>query len=1167
MSKKEDFNDRIETGPRVITSLETFDGANKKPFKATGLLNKSQLKLASYIKANKDVTLQGTKRFMDKSGEYYLKNIQLQNSKQDPNSNVKKNSLNNPQNLENCLNRDINKIKKRASKIVTLLPENSLTPIPKKEGINKAGLANKYGKKELDDAQRTAVFIRRMEYATSMKRQMNEGRNMKNHGKKIAFIQEWWRTMFKIIKLQKNIRGYLFRTKLMSNLEHQEKLLQFITEFDNIYNYHLFKQFMENLKRKRDCEKAKMMEKCEDFNEKLDNLEKMHNYKNFKNCFEKWKNDTKKKKKALENFAKKLFDILKERIRKNNLDVLKNIRDKNKSIEDRLNDQAKEFRENNDRKKFMEKLLKSHRLNEKLSNVKKSIDNRLKKEFLDKLRNIRNKEQLKETVLKWRNLNRRIKERDSMIDDLKKYQQNELKKKAEEEKKKLEISSGVNDFELLSNKKETPKKKEPILPTTQNDINLEGKPLPKMIFAKAEQNFSLIAPEIFKFEFDTPIDKCKNSDPIPLYNQLDDLEEYRNERKIKRDNDIAKAVDILDKLINKKLKEKLMNNLKKLNNTKKGLDLLDKIINNKLKKDTLNYLIRRNRIGKACDKLEKLMADKLKKKFLDRLAKLKNNLLKKQVLESRLKNADKGLLKHYFDIWRENAKKKPSNESAKSKRISRRVRPKKYRSKSRKNNNKKLMKDAFDIWRENASFEPTRSVLDKIKKNKLLNDSNDNKKNKLIDKYKNKMMQVLLNIYQRQKNLKLKKYLDKWRKVKNLLEEPEKIEPKYKKKPRIGGDKNISDIDENSFTPSYYNQKHNLYTKKDSPYKKKYAQKPLEPEPEKEPQDVPKDKEYSDTSSNNESAIGNGEYLIQNTKVIKQPRNYTSQSFFIDKNKANNSAQNNYQLNTHNPNQLPMTMKGDFVSLIEQNPKILTQKNPRIQVTNAMCDIEEIMNNENTEDEELNTEEFDNEITRLNEDFVIDKNKVLSKVIRNCDKDLYASQKPFRTRKDQYYSVSIPLNDNEAKWEFLNNIKGERDKNNLNKFELIQKEAEPIIEVNEEKETPHKKLRSDKKNQNSSTKDNSYKLREMNFSQFYRSPKKAPPKVEEDEQTLIGNRIKRPGERKKTQKHIMNTTGKEFRRNRNNIASYNIDRSRGKIELDPKYKSIDFSNDDYESED
>lgn len=36
----------------------------------------------------------------------------------------------------------------------------------------------------------------------------------------------------------------------MNNLEHQEKLLQFITEFDNIHSYHLYKQFMDNLKKK-----------------------------------------------------------------------------------------------------------------------------------------------------------------------------------------------------------------------------------------------------------------------------------------------------------------------------------------------------------------------------------------------------------------------------------------------------------------------------------------------------------------------------------------------------------------------------------------------------------------------------------------------------------------------------------------------------------------------------------------------------------------------------------------------------------------------------------------------------------------------------------------------------------------------------------------------------
>ena len=540
---------------------------------------------------------------------------------------------------------------------------------------------------------------------------------------------------------------------------------------------------------------------------------------------------------------------------------------------------------------------------------------------------------------------------------------------------------------------------------------------------------------------------------------------------------------------------------------------------------------------------------------------------------------------------------------------------------------------------------------------------NEDEKNDLLQKYKNKMMQVLLNIYKRQRNILLKKYLDKWRNVKNSDNESEIDEPKYKKKPRIGDTREYSDSETSSFNPTYANPKQNIYLQRNAPYKKRYAKKlyqrpeqfnyeetPLKrnennnektnddndnyndkdndndndnyndnedrdyngnpdrdyngntdrdyngnpdrdydgntdkdyngntdrdydrnndrnndinnnrnkdrnkdrdnnknKERENNVRQIDKD-QYSDTSSNNESNLGNGEYLIQNKKVITQPRNYTSQSFFIDKNTANNLASNNYQLNTNNTNQMPMTMKGDFVSLIEQNPKILAQKNPRIQVTNATCDLNQIMNNENTEDE-LNSEEVNYEMDKLNNNFVIDKNKVLSKVIKNCDKDLYASQKPFKTKKDQWYSVSIPLNDNEAKWEFLNNIKGERDKNNLNKFELIQKEKEPIKEEKEEKESgPYntKTLRSDRKNINNN-KENTYKLREMNYSQFYRSPMKSP-KIEEDEKSLIGNRIKRPGERQNTQRSFMKRRGRNF------------DRSRGKIEFDPKYRSIDYDN-------
>ena len=331
---------------------------------------------------------------------------------------------------------------------------------------------------------------------------------------------------------------------------------------------------------------------------------------------------------------------------------------------------------------------------------------------------------------------------------------------------------------------------------------------------------------------------------------------------------------------------------------------------------------------------------------------------------------------------------------------------------------------------------------------------------------------------------------------------------------------------------------------------------------------------FSDSSIND--SLLSGVTLIQNFKETKQPRNYTSQSFFIDKNIVNNLAKNNnnYQLNSHNPNQMPMTMKGDFVSLIGQNPKILAQKNPRIQVTNATCDLNEIINNENnTDTDEMNTEEMNSEIDKLKNNYIIDKNKVLTKVIQNCDKDLYASQKPFVSKKEQWYSVSIPLNDNEARWEFLNNIKGERDKNNLNKFELIQNEMDLNKKEDREKEKDKDKeeqyntrtfkdLRTEKKKPlTKENKDTSYKLREMNFSQFYRSPNRTrnPNITNDNDKTSVGRTyIKRPGQRRKMQgsQSYINITN-SGRKNKN-IGSNNIDRSKGKIQLDPKFKSIQY---------
>ena len=1584
-------------------------------------MNKSQLKLASYIKQNKNVTLQGTKRFTDKSGEYYLKNIQLQNRQKEPH--IKKNlSLNHPQNLENCLNKDVNKIKKKASKIVTLLPENALTPIPNKD-VKNMGVANRYDKKELNDAQRTAVFIRRIEYATTTKRKMDEDNKLKSKAKKIALIQQWWKTMHKIIKLQKNIRGFLFRKKLMNNLEHQEKLLQFITEFDNIHSYHLYKKFMDNLKQKRDYENSKLMEKCEDFNEKLDNLEKLHNYKNFKNCFKKWKDDTKQKKKEdLENLAKLLNDILKNKEKEDKKEALDKIKNILNDEEEIINDKIKDCKEKQAKKRFLNDLIKAHRLNKILNNIKNNIDkknkedvlnklkhdndiakaadkinklledkmkkdalndlktmdfvdkvddfinkhndkinNEAKKDFIDNLKDINNKNLLKNVLNKWKNFNDEMKNRNKILNKLIRRKLNELKKKEEEAKKKFAISSGVNDFELISDVKDEEKKQNKdnqILISSQNDINIMAKPTPELVLSHTAQNFSLIPAETIKFEFFEPYDKNHMIDKTTIPNQLNNIDSFLEKKlknkeeekkkkledlvktlndvltnakkegddKLKKDfidnlkkrNDIAKGVKILDDLINKNPKQEALDTLKKnsgmsegfrilnkllnnklkieamdklknnaeqqkgledldkllldkyrkkfLNNLKTNKDLsklidslkkyikdnerrqfldkfkkkddlinqlqkLDKLIKNKIKNDVLNELKKYNKFTKGINNLEKLLNDKLRKKFLDKLKKdndkksacdelvkvinnnvkkntfdtlkknnnlkkaleqldklindknnelkkdtfdqlkknddiikasnklenLLNNKLKDDTLEklkamdfvdilenmknkhdnsdkkdalnnlkqlqnegkeeekNKLKNAfnklkdqidrdhflekfkdllNKKILEKSMDKWKETAekrnileklkpyKKKENNirrqkqlhdtiknvndnnikkyfdkwkentlkPCKKSKRISHRRSRKKLGNKSIKNNDKKLLRRAFNKWKQISSFAPTRNVLQQIKKNKTLNDKlNGNDKDELFEKYKKKVLQVLSNIYKAHRDSLLKKYFDKWRKdskepkdreVKELL--------KYKKKPKIldkreeNSDNQDSNQDKYSFKPKYYIQKRNIYNRipselnnlnllsnekynpiiynktnyksekkffdpnnlttiKNVPYKKKYGQKVLDNDSSQNQEDKnydeeenpkydefiennnkinieendPKDKEngeLSDTSSNNDSLLS-GVTLIQSREIIRQPRNYTSQCFFIDKNGVNEfNKNNNYQLNSNNNinkdnnNQLPMKMKGDFVSLIEQNPKILSQKNPRIQVTNSTCDLNQIINNQNNDEDGLNYEDVNDEIDKLKNNYIIDKNRVLNKVIQNCDKDLYATKKPFQSKKDQWFSVSIPLTDNEAKWEFLNNIKGERDKNNLNKFELIQNEMEPKnIEKNEEPYNTRtfKPTNSDKKQKKN--KDVSYKLQEMNFSQFYRSPIR-PRRINEDEKSPFGGSvIRKPGKRRNIHgsPSFLSTSNSRNKNRRNE----NIDRSKGKIRFDPRFRSIEYDDGNNNDED
>ena len=1022
------------------------------------------------------------------------------------------------------------KIKRRASKIVTLLPENSLTPIPRKDGINRLAMANGYGKKELKNAERTAVFIRRMEYATSMKRQMQDGRNMKNQNKKIILIQNWWKTMYKIIKLQKNVRGFLFRKKLMNNLEHQEKLLQFITEFDNIHNYHLYRNFMDNLKKKRDFEKAKLMEKCEDFNERLDNLEKMRNLRTLKHSIETWKKSALRRKKiSYENFTKRLTDLLTMKVKKNNLDTLKTIKDHGKSEEDLLDDKAKEFQERKAKENFMKNLIRAHRLNKLFNTLNKLNDKKndeAKKDFLNKLRDLSNKNKLRDKLKKWKDFNDEMKNRKKILDKLKRYKENELRKKAEEEKKKLQVDSGVNDFEVVSDKKPDDKNKNNQI-SSPTDFNIAAQPK-AALEASGGQNFTLTPGE--KFKFGDPDEKRQKPGLESVKDQLNDLNLAKNK------NNLEKAVERLHYLMNEKPKKDAFDTLKKNARIGDGCKVLDKLFKNKaddLKKEAINALkqnldnLKKNNIGKACDLLDKFMDHKLQKdtfndlkkmnnleKACEKLDKLISDKLKDDTLKKLKTMLDLDRLRKAFDHWKNLRElKNILSKTKKNKTLGNTIK--------KVDNN--ILREYFDKWRD--AMNPFSKLSEYEKKY-------------LLDKYKHKMMQVLLNIYLRQRHLLVKRYLDRWRNAKNAKDDDDD-EPKYKKKAKLGDDRDYSDSDKESFRPTYYVPKKNRYNKRRNQYSNRYTRNE-----EFNYYEVEKD-QFSDTS--NESVLGNGIYLTQVKKVISRSRNYTSQSFFIDK----NVLKTNYQVNSHNTTQLPMTMKGDFISLIQKNPKILTQKNPRIQVTNATCDLNEIVYSETTEDELISDQ---NKYENKKNNFNIDRNKVLSKVIKNCDKDLYAAQKPFRVKKDQWYSVSIPLKNNEARWEFLNNIKGEREKNTLNKFELIQKEPEPKKEEGEDNENPYntRTFRSDKKR--TLTRDTSYKLREMNYSQFYRSPMKVDREFDDDKSLMSNkiNKIRKPGKQS-----TYNNSSCRCRR-RDNIGSNNIDRSRGKIELDPKYRSIDY---------
>ena len=489
------------------------------------------------------------------------------------------------------------------------------------------------------------------------------------------------------------------------------------------------------------------------------------------------------------------------------------------------------------------------------------------------------------------------------------------------------------------------------------------------------------------------------------------------------ENGMEKAENIMNNNLKKNAFEKLKDyadKMKEIQNIENGMKKAENIMNNNFKKNAFEKLKNFNKINiitkfnvlqkyfkkdnleekenneNTEDKKENQIEDELNSNDIEPI---KDILIRKNIL-FKLKKED---TKKEDDKKEDEKKEDEKKEESRKKRISHRKSPKKN-SLRKKKSKKKNLKKAFDKWKRYSFSSDT--------------------KDDLINKYKNKVLQDLLKVYKKnKKNSLLRNYFDKWKNKEQAKEEEEEKEIlKYKKKPKILDNKDIieedkeqefiKENDNDTFRPVYFLSKQNLYNnvlynqnpnidesihepydsnmintnnlnKNNAPYIKKYGQRNFNKK-NKNISNNQNDKEYeqtSDDTSSNEGSILSGISLIQKKEEIKEPRNYSSQSYFIDTNNKKDITQNEiYKIN-----KIPNVMKGYFDNFIENNPNILYNKNPRIQITSSTYDIDELNNVDNNKYDINNT------------------------IIQKCDYDLYANQKS-KSKRDKWYSMSIPLN-------------------------------------------------------------------------------------------------------------------------------------------------------------
>ena len=392
----------------------------------------------------------------------------------------------------------------------------------------------------------------------------------------------------------------------------------------------------------------------------------------------------------MDNLARKLNDILKKKEDESKKDALEKIKQKGDDEEKKMNNKINNFKAKNAMDKLLKDLIKAHRLNKMLNDIKNKLDNKnkkyafdklkyfydiskgvdklkkvmdnkmkkdawkdmktmdfvdklddlinkhndkvydeAKKDLLDKLKDLSNKKLMKDKLKKWKDFNDEQKNRNKIISKLKRYKLNELRKKEQEERNKLAITSGVNDFELISDKKSDgtlKKRNSQIFISPQNDVNYMKDPSSQLLLSRARQNFSFIPPELTKFEFGDPALNSKTIDRNIIPIQLNEIDSFlKNKKNEEKTYKMRNTLDHVKKIDNRnnlkeyfdrwrnaaKQQKQKQDNLNDLAN--KLNDILTKgrrLSDAHLEKEILDKLKKNNDIANAGNDLEKLMNKK-----------------------------------------------------------------------------------------------------------------------------------------------------------------------------------------------------------------------------------------------------------------------------------------------------------------------------------------------------------------------------------------------------------------------------------------------------------------------------------------------------------------------------------------------------------------------------